>query len=189
MLRYFKLSIAQLLCLTAIAGSIVFLATFDQEPLWRNDVLRYDVPTVPRSFELITDKPADIDVSWGDTIAIYEFENGRSLYLDSYRHGWEQIRWLFYANQEWLADSESFDSFDEYDYAKLSFRNKYEMYFLARWEGSKRCREQLEELLATKPEDEIRSRLAYPNFWAYSVPLLVIGLAITLLLANRSNSN
>ena len=159
MLRYFKLSIAQLLCLTAIAGSIFFLATFDRnEPFWREDLLPYEVPNVPRSFELISEQPIVVKASRTSTTSTFEYPNGQILYLDGHQQGWEQIRRLFYGGNEWLEDVETFDFYEDYDYSKLSFREPYEIHSLAKWEGSQRCREQLTKLLETTSSADLRPK-------------------------------
>lgn len=187
MLRNFKLSIAQLLCLTAIAGAVFFLATYDrEEPIWREDVLAYSRPDVPENSALVTSNSISVDygpIAHDDSHdnGTTEYTSSSELILQNHRSGWNRIRLLFYGGKEWLADSESYDFYDEYDYSKLNFRSGEDLLQLAQWEGRERCRQQLHQLLQRHGEQELRSKIAYPRYWVAVLPLLILVVAILVL--------
>ena len=180
MVRQFKISIAQLLCLTAIAGSIFHLATYDRkDPFWRDGALTYVQPNVPRHFELVARRPiAHPDPKHGATIT---YTDSSDLFLKNHRAGWERIRRLFYNGHRWRDEIDSFDFYDDYDYSKLNFRNSEDLLQLAQWEGRTDCRQQLHQLLQRTSEAELRGQIAYSLYWATVLPLLVLATAILVL--------
>ena len=183
MLRKIKLSIAQSLSLIAMIGALIFLATANiDEPLWRDDILAYHPPPVPIAFELVPDKPIVATHNSKTGKSTFNFADGRTLYLENHLQGWCQLRRSFYDHQDWGEDVEKFDFYDDYDYSKLNFRNPYELVSLARWEGARRCREQIQDLLQDYNENELRARLALSPLWATAPTLVVFSLAAMLFL-------
>lgn len=180
MFQSLKITIAQLMCLMAIVGSILFTFVCQPgEPFWRPDVLKYKAPRLPLAVIQAHRLPAQAHPATSGPST--QSADQSDLFMKNHQSGWESVRHLFYQCSDWQTEYDTFDFYDEYDYAKLSFRSRHELCFLAQWEGRQQCRQEIQQLLHQYDERQLRQMLAYPGYWAYAPSVVALVTALIVL--------
>ena len=148
----FKLS--TIFVLLVLAGSLAGLisATSNVERKWKTSALMYESPSVPIFF---ADRNKPFTIHFGVSGPTVGYTNGRSMYTQNHRFGWENCRRHFYNQTEWKTGPQIQESFD------LNDDWWYEHCFYAQRDGYQQCRKQIYKLLQRQPEIMLRNKLVY----------------------------
>ncbi len=179
-----RINLLQLLALLSASAALTHLVVVarNDQPLWREDVFRYETAVVPDAYLALDSKSIRVVPVAGKSKT---YANPIELYQVHHRVGWEWVRASFYRGDHWEVDDYIFDAYHEYDLSKLSFRSGVDQAMLAHVEGRTQCREQIKALMNDFSPAELRARIAYPNHWMYGPATILFAISGLLFVGAR----
>ena len=163
--------------MTALIACVIALSQIPEngyQTIWTSEPLSYQQPKVPEFFlDPAHPKPIKLN-AWMMSDLVYEFKDGRELYLTSHRGGWEMCRgWFYGSTSEGLpipppvvSETKDPSDYKAWDVDHLAF---------GRENGYVNCRNQLAVLLEKSSANELRGELAYSVYWQ-KIPIWILAL-------------
>lgn len=183
-LNWTRISISQILagCVAVCAAFAMAGLASNEDVVWRQSPLGYKRPRIPPEYH---DNGRNAPLLTIGLSGWEQFESGPTMFRKLHRRGWKSCRSDFYFNRPngtWSYETDRATSLSKSKWNEDHFDLAYRR-------GYADCRSQINLLLSSFAEEELRSRLCYSKkwFWDSLSCLLVLSTLSIPLLKPRAN--